>query len=289
MYERIVVPLDGSTEAERALPWARVIAARSDGEVRLVHVHVPLRIPTGQTVLGPRVRSELRRITEDARSQVSEYLHETGQRVVDETAAQYTAELLRGPPAASVAREADCSDAALVVMAPRDRTPLERIGNGSMTEQVARICPAPVLAIRSGVAAEQPECREVIVPLDGTERTVSAVRHGAAMAALFDATVILLRVLRPGRRSGYRAATAYLEGLVDDLAATGVPVETRIERSRDIARAINHVAQEDGHGMIVIASGYRDGLPRIVRGGTAEAVLRSARVPVLIVNRRAEA
>ena len=60
MYGSVVVPLDGSPFAEHALPWARAIAARARGDLRLVHVHVPLRIPTCHEVLGERVDSTLR-------------------------------------------------------------------------------------------------------------------------------------------------------------------------------------------------------------------------------------
>jgi nucleotide-binding universal stress UspA family protein len=42
VYDRILVPLDGSAEAERALPDARSIASRFRSELVLVRVDVPI-------------------------------------------------------------------------------------------------------------------------------------------------------------------------------------------------------------------------------------------------------
>ncbi|MGZ5295896.1 MAG: universal stress protein [Actinomycetota bacterium] len=42
MYDRILVPLDGSPEAEEALPHARSIASRFRSELILVRVDVPI-------------------------------------------------------------------------------------------------------------------------------------------------------------------------------------------------------------------------------------------------------
>ena len=308
MYSRIVVPLDGSVLAERALPWARSIAARSGGELRLVHVHVPLRIPTGQEVLGNRVGRALRELGEARKDEAAEYLRETGDRLTDASSRPaISTALLRGPTAASVARDARTAEAGLIVMAPRNRKALERLRDGSVTEQLARSGPVPVLAVRSddhsdaggaeaspppsrgtdGGPAPEPEpgCRCILVPLDGTTRCESAVEHAGAMAALFDATVVLVRVEAPGQWAAQPAA-AYLDGVADSLHRTGVRVETQVLANRDVAGAVNGLVEGTGAGMIVVGSRYRDGLPRLIRGGMAEKFLRTAPVPVLVVSGR---
>ena len=315
MYTRIVVPLDGSVLAERALPWARLIAARSGGEVRLVHVHVPLRIPTGQEVLGHRVGRALREMGEARKDEAATYLRETGERLTDASSkpAVSTA-LLRGPTAASVARDARTAQAGLIVMAPRDRKALERLRDGSVTEQLARSGPIPVLAVRSdGDGSDaalagasppaapdpnpdldprpdpqphpDPECPCILVPLDGSTRCENAVEHAGAMAALFDATVVLVRVERPGQGAAQPAAT-YLEEVADGLHRAGLRVETRVLADRDVAAAVNGLAAETGAGMIVVGSRYRDGLPRLIRGGMAEKFMRTSPIPVLVVSGR---
>jgi nucleotide-binding universal stress UspA family protein len=302
MYARIVVPLDGSKLAERALPWARTIAARSGGEVRLVHVHVPLRIPTSQSVLGPRVGRALQKLGEDRRHEAEAYLEALGERLADEEAKPaFSTALLRGPTAASVARDAETANAALIVMAPRrDRKLLERLRDGSVTEQLARSGPVPVLAVRgeaeeydgTGGAADQeaivedpPACRCVLVPLDGTHRCEAALEQAGAMAALFDAPLVLVRVEPPGQWAAQPAA-AYLEEVADEMHHAGLQVETRVLADKDVVGAVNALAEETGAGMVVVGTRYRDGLPRLILGSLAEAFVRTSPVPVLVVNGR---
>lgn len=287
MYQRIVVPLDGSSFAERALPWARAIAARCAGDLRLVHVHVPLRIPTSQSVLGPRVGEALRRMGEEREDRVTAYLQATGERLADTSEEpDFSTALLKGPTAASVAREACTEDATLIVIAPRDRKLLARLRDGSVTEELVRSCPVPVLAVRgvNGQAVDaSPDCRCIIVPLDGTERAEGAIGHAVTMASLFEATVVLVRVERPGQWAAQAAAT-YLEEVADAIHRAGVQVETRVLADRDAPSAVNAMATEVGAGMIVVGSRYRDGLPRLIRGGMAESLVRTAPIPVLVVS-----
>ena len=309
MYARIVVPLDGSELAERALPWARTIAARSGGEVRLVHVHVPFRIPTSQAVLGPRVGRALQKLGEDRRDDAEAYLEALGERLADETSKpDFSTALLRGPKAASVARDARSANAALIVMAPRrDRKLLERLRDGSVTEELARTGPVPVLAVCGGdveaeggtgdgsgeageagakiAVDEVPACRCVLVPLDGTHRCEAALENASARAALFDAPVVLVRVEPPGQWAAQPAAT-YLEEVADGMHRVGLQVETRVLADKDVVGAVNALAEETGAGMIVVGSRYRGGLPRLSLGGLAETFVRTAPVPVLVVNGR---
>ncbi|MFO7894092.1 MAG: universal stress protein [Longimicrobiales bacterium] len=289
MYQRIVVPLDGTALAERALPWAGAIAARSNGDLRLVHVHIPFRLPTTQGVLGPRVGDTLRRMGEEQEDRVEAYLKAAGERVSGEASApEFTAAVLKGPTAASLERDARTKEATLIVMAPRDRNSLARLMESSVTTQLVRSCPVPVLAVRGtngAVPDETPDCRCILVPLDGTPRCEGAVDHAMAMAELFDATVVLLRVERPGQWAAHAAAT-YLEEVADGIHRAGVRVETRVLADRDVAAAINALAIEIGAGMIVIGSRYRNGLPRLIRGGLAETFVRAAPIPVLVVGRK---
>lgn len=46
MYRTIAVPLDGSDLAERAIAVAGALAKRDGAEVRVLHVHTPVPIPS---------------------------------------------------------------------------------------------------------------------------------------------------------------------------------------------------------------------------------------------------
>jgi nucleotide-binding universal stress UspA family protein len=72
-----------------------------------------------------------------------------------------------------------------------------------------------------------------------------------------------------------------LDALRDRFA--GVPVETAARVGEDVAEAICAEADERGVDLVAVATHGRSGLRRLVLGSVAEAVLRQARVPVLVV------
>ncbi len=293
MYSNVVVPLDGSEFAERALPWARTIIRRSGGSLRLVHVHVPLRIPTCSEVIGPRVGERLRQMAADAERQEHEYLQVAGSGLDTDSGVVSTA-VLRGPIASSVTDHAATEGATLIVIATHGRPPLDRVRLGSITDDIVRRCQIPVLIIRGedhALAGRDldPRIQRVVVPLDGAPRSERALDHAAELAQLFGAEVLLVRVVRPGRRSdvGQRsAADDYLRCVADRLRERGIPAECRSTEHADVAEGIAHAAAQAGPGIVIMASRYRSGLSRLVLGNVAEELVRMSPVPVLVIGSR---
>src|SRR5262245_63500325 len=58
MFQRILVPLDGSPFAEAALSAAIALARRTDGTIRLVHVLDPVRAVSETQAAADRERAE---------------------------------------------------------------------------------------------------------------------------------------------------------------------------------------------------------------------------------------
>lgn len=294
MYSNIVVPLDGSEFSERALPWARSIAHRSGGSLRLVHVHVPLRIPTCSEVIGPRIGERLRQMAMDAERQEREYLEVAGSELEPESRGVSTA-VLRGPVGPTVAEHATTEGATLIVIATHARPPLHRVRLGSVTDDIVRRCQIPVLIVRgedhllSRVAPGVP-VRRVIVPLDGTHRAERALKHAAELARLYEAEITLVRVVRPGRPGEssemQRAADDYLGCICDRLRALDLRATTYIAEHGDVPEAVAGVADDGEPGIVVMASRYRSGLSRLVLGNVAEELVRKSPMPVLVIGSR---
>ncbi len=294
MYSNIVVPLDGSEFSERALPWARTIVRRSGGALRLVHVHIPLRIPTCAEVIGPRVGEQLRQMKADAERQERAYLEVARSGLEPEPASISTA-VLRGPIAPSVADHAATEGATLIVIATHARPPLDRVRLGSITDEIVRRCQIPVLIVRGEDHVlpgpnESAPVERVVVPLDGRPRSERSLSYGVELARLFDAEVVLVRVVRSGRRTeredALGCARQYLRGVVSRLDAAGVVASFRNPESLDVADAVAEVAEEAAPGVVVMASRYRSGLSRLVLGNIAEELVRKSPVPVLVVGSR---
>ena len=146
---RILVPLDGSRRAERALDHARAMSALGDARVTLLRVAVP-RLVSGvmppPPVLGQDEPSEEER---EARAYLDAVAASLGDAVPG--VATRTAVSARVDDAiVTAAREARAD---LIAMTTHGRSGLARVLLGSVATSVVRKSPVPVLLVR----AEDPD------------------------------------------------------------------------------------------------------------------------------------
>src|SRR5688572_17994829 len=98
----IVVPLDGSELAERAVPVAAELARRAGAELRLVHVHDPMAAEPIYVKGLPVIDDHMRSL---AREHAQAYLDRAPQRLAP--AARVTVDLLDGPVVTAIVRYAE--------------------------------------------------------------------------------------------------------------------------------------------------------------------------------------
>jgi nucleotide-binding universal stress UspA family protein len=145
--ERLVVPLDGSVLAERALPVAATLADDLGVPIHLVRVvdfdlvraAVQAGIPAAEASLRSQ-QTELRR----AEQYLAALIQELREREL-----AVTAEVLRGSPATKLLDAIQSDD--LVVMTTHGLGGVRRWVLGSVAEQLANAASAPVLLVRAAV------------------------------------------------------------------------------------------------------------------------------------------
>ncbi|HWI81187.1 universal stress protein [Ramlibacter sp.] len=152
MYQRIIVPIDGSDTSTQALASAIGLAKESGGRVRLVHVVEELAYLTGYDQFGGYAGDLLK------------IMRETGAKILDNglaTAAaagvaadQVLYDNLGERLPEVVAEEARRWNADLIVVGTHGRRGVGRMLLGSGAEQIVRTAPVPVLVIRSAAAAQ---------------------------------------------------------------------------------------------------------------------------------------
>ena len=128
MYDRILVPVDGSDPAERAVGYGTLLAEAYDAELELLHV-----------LHGGRGDSENR---DTNRERGEAVLAAARERVDGRVPVETT--LLEGVPHRTVVDRVDASDADLVVMGRRGRTGLGEGLLGSVTDYVVTHADVPV-------------------------------------------------------------------------------------------------------------------------------------------------
>lgn len=136
--QKILVPLDGSTLAEAALPTACDFAARDGSTISL------LRAAEAMTLGGDPVDAQVTAIRE-----AEEYLAAVVRRLADKGVRGVDTHVWYGPAAAAIVEAADVQKANLIVMSTHGRSGLGRLVLGSVAESVLRGTTVPILILRA--------------------------------------------------------------------------------------------------------------------------------------------
>ncbi|MBI4308289.1 MAG: universal stress protein [Chloroflexi bacterium] len=289
MFERVLVPLDGSTLAEQTLPYVEELTAALGSSVALLGVW---ERGSGQ---GLRVfQGYLERMA--ARMERSLKLRLAPQ-------AQVTALVEKGSPAEEILRFAEEQDIDLIAMATHGRSGVSRWVLGSVAEKVVRSSYVPVLLVPpfTEASALPPGdlLQQVLVPLDGSTLGEAALPLVETLATKLDMKVVLLEVIEAGKRvmeidgrlvvGPYQSmdvlrATVkdYLDRLQQGLQAKGVDTTMRVAEG-DPAEVIVDVAVESRTSLIVMSTHGRTGVARWAYGSVADKVLHASPVPVMLM------
>ena len=287
MFNKLLVPLDGTTEAAAALPAATTLARSTGASITLVRVPVSDGDPA-EALMGDH-------IAEDELRATAEELAAGGLKVDW---------VIGTPPVprfiidAAAARDADA-----IVMATHGRTGLARAFAGSAFERVVADSGRLVLLLKpDGKRLDRIET--LLVPVDGTAGGALALGAAVALAHATEARLVLVDVVPPTPPWMYggvgyapllyvdpawdeealRSAETYVEGLRKRLQESGLQVETKAVRG-EVAATIDVVAEQTSADMIVMSTHALTGPARAVLGSVADSVVRTGHRPVLLVHR----
>ena len=316
MFRHILVPLDGSSLAEQALPLAVRLAHESGGIITLLRV-TNLAVEYGPYLAQPFAYMEDAIDTDlaNARQYLERVAHS---ETLKDIAVQQ--EAITGEIAQSIIDFAHNHTTDILVMCSHGRTGFDRWALGSVAQKVARYSSKPVLIVKSGhvsqVATPSTHPMSVLVALDGSPLAETALLPAAQLCASLNTprkgTLHLIRVvelaqaMRDEATSAINAmnertvaeAHAYLQNVEQrlrggDLALFHLNVTSSIAASYDTADTLIREAEQgeccddgtehEGCAIIAIATHGRGGLERWVMGSIAERVLSSTKLPMLIV------
>lgn len=291
MFHKILVPLDGSELAEKALPLAVALAQGLDGELRLVRM-VPY---FAVMAADPLLYDEINRLSEE---EALAYLRSVAQRLPDDVPATVLAEI--GSAAEGVLEQAREQEADLIVISSHGRSGLNRWVFGSVAERVLSQAPVPAIIVNSRCEPWDELPKRILVPLDGSELGEQAVAPAVALASALDAELYLLRVTTTAHA---RLETPAMAEVFDDLEhredqeaqaylrdiAKALPqgaVAEVVHAADSVADTIMDYARREAINLIVMSSHGRSGLSRWVYGSVAEKVLRSACCATMVVRHK---
>lgn len=311
MFTRILVPLDQSQRAERALPVAARLARLTHGEIILTHVLVlPLEYATPITPAAFAVPP-----LDDLETEAESYLRRMAELPVL-SGLPVSIDVSNGPTAIAILDTAEQRDVDAIVMTTHGRTGVTRWALGSVARHVVRYAHVSVLTLRergpSLSDAHGSQVFRALVPLDGSPIAEEAIAAAARAVTAFSGAgrtgaLSLAMVVDPSYVTAeYPPYTLLRDGVALYLERVGAKVEREYPglkvswlalAERDVAAALARLAEQgvaDGvvagerapgvSDMIAMTTHGRTGIARLALGSITERVLEIAQLPLLTVH-----
>jgi len=305
MNPTILVPLDGSTFGEHALPVAMSMARRMKAPLNLMHVHSLLDATYAELQVFDNT------LDQELRNKERDYLHAIQKQVQDRLSVPVTIRNVDGDVAIAIREQTESARAAWIVLTTHARGPMGRFWLGSVTDELIRSTNVSIIAVHPTDKApdlvKDAAPKHLLIPLDGTPLAEQILEPALAFGKAMEADYTLLRVITPvypvtlpaepaifggvatemmDRVERMHAelkkeAGAYLEKVAARLRGEGLKVHTRITIEEQPGVAILENAKPP-IDMIAIETHGRGGLSRLLLGSVADKVIRGSTLPVLV-------
>lgn len=286
MFERILVPLDGSSLAEQVLPYVTELAGKMGSQMVL---------------LTACCRDDpLRHMFASYLSEKAQHLQSQGIRA--------QSELVQGEPADRILDFAEANGVGLIAICTHGESGASSWPLGSIAHKVVLKSHIPVLLVRANgdTVFQEKDSYRVLVPLDGSPVAESILPYVKSMAAGMCCEVFLLRIAEPVRLprvgsyatgfktrqyehdqrelidSAKKVATHYLAEREEELAGKGLKTQTACLLGKP-ADCILRYADDESVDMIALATHGFSGISKWAFGSVASRVVEGASQPVLLV------
>ena len=287
-YSRILLPLDGSDAAAVVMPQLLSLLKKGGSDVVVLRV---VDDPAVNQALPGDAPPSSRVALDQAQAYVEEVVRE-----LRDAGLEARGRVMAGYAVGSIVDVAKQEEANLLVMATHGRTGLKRWALGSVAESVLRASEIPLLVVRAfagrgeeaGLERSERRFERVLVPIDGTDRSLEVVPHALSLARVAGARLIVTHFASDylGKKAMAAGQTA-LDRAQAAFASSGVEVEYDLRRGDPATGIVDYGLLEanPGHRVdaVVMCSRGRSPLARLVLGSVASRVLRAAVVPVLVV------
>ena len=302
MYEKIVVPLDGSELAETSLHYATQLAAKCGAELVLLHVCGPEECHCGPEECHVQPLHGV--YTQDTAELIGGRLKDIGAKD-----ARVTPVILVGDPTIEILRYVEENNIDLIAMATHGRSGIRRWVMGSVAVRIHRCSPVPVRLIRALSSDESapedwPEKR-ILVPLDGSDRAEQVLPYVVVHAHMSDSEVTLLRVDEPPsilsdypeasmpltwqehveRATAHRREQCqlYVDSIAKDLRGKEINVKSECILGENASQEIIDYVFRNRPNLVAITTHARCALSAWPIGSTADKIIHATSSPILLV------
>ena len=279
----VIIPLDGSEDAEITLPYGIEFAKMSNAKIHFVSVDESGSADTVnlyqsyQALLETRLKEKYPELT-----------------------GSWQIHLLKGKAIEELTGFIESPDAAMLVISAHGASGLGASQVGKTANKLLNTTDKPVLLIKSPAMEQKPLIQRILVPLDGSGVGQAAIDLLSVIAPVFRAEVVLIQVVEPVRYmpsiDGLGAytmpindneieqeATSFLERRAEELRNQGLSVSTVVKTGAATELILNFTV-ENNIDLIAMSTHGLSGLSRWVFGSVTEKIIQYSTTPVLVVH-----
>lgn len=264
--DRIVVGVDGSEPASRAVDWALSWAGAVGAPVTIIASEA---VPPGKTADSPG-------LGEKAQQAITAEMERLGQGASD---VELEAKALVAHPVTALLGAS--ADAGAVVVGTRGAGALKGTVIGSISGAVAASAQSPTVVLSPHTPAEFDAQGPIVVGFDGDEPSLGAARLAISAAQAEGRLVRLLHAKSADRPEDAEP----LDALVDRLRGEHPEVEIELSTTEGSAVDALTAASAEAAFVVLASQGHR-GVPRFLLGSTTRALVQTSQAPVIVLTAR---
>ena len=269
MEQTILIPIDGTESVEKTLLYVRSISKREKTQVVLLHVTPKVNSLNAAVEVHPHV------------SAIHDALQSEDWNVKREERI--------GDPVREIIKMSILLPASMIMMSTHGRSGIERIREGSVTEQVLKQSPCPVFILHS--ARQQPAdnrsedvFKRILVPLDGSEASAAILSCVERFARMHDSEVVLFHdELEHAEYAEEKAAIkAKLQDQSVDLANAGLKISLDMTTYKKPIREILDRIDNLNIDLVAMATHGNDGDKIAMDESVTAEIVRHSNCPLLV-------
>jgi nucleotide-binding universal stress UspA family protein len=294
MLEHILAPLDGSSLAECALPHVVALARAFDAQITLLHVVEQPTFDQGTGAMSPLVWRTCRAEAEAYTDRVATKLSRLGLDV--------EAAVIEGRPAKAIIDFAHKHDMDLIALSSHGQSGLSEWGISSVAQKVTLGAYTSIYIVRAHSAKANDlgglAYRQLLVPLDGSQRASCATGTATVLARAFRAELLMAHVVHRPEVPLWPSMTAREQALLERLVEINLAkaeqymaevkshnpegIETTVCVGDSSAAELHRIVDERQIDLMVLSAHGYSGEPRWPYGSVCLNLLLYGSSPLLI-------
>ncbi len=285
-YKKILVPLDGSELAEKALSYAKTIAKLKNSTVVLFAVSLTIFVDRRDRLFSSYVEAKAKELNEEG--------------IKATTATSY------GDVAREILKYANGNKIDLIVMATHGYSRAKQWMFGSTAQKVLYGTEIPVLLIKPKSPEASAELNRILLPVDGSPFSESTFPYVVGLTKNTDKETLLLHICEPPIVPSYgsrpinptwkkyrddmweeteKLSATYLTKTMAALKKKGIKVKSKVikAQSGDVAKTIMQISKEENIDLIITATRGRSGVSGWAYGSVAQRIVEESSQPILLI------